>query len=332
MRAWVVEQPRPARDGPLRLVELPDPEPGPGEILVRVRACGVCRTDLHVAEGDLPPHREAVVPGHEVVGTVEACGPAASRFAVGERVGIAWLRHTCGVCRFCRRGAENLCVAPEFTGWDADGGYAELAVVDEAYAYAVPDAFPDLTAAPLLCAGIIGYRALRRAELPEGGRLGIWGFGGSAHLTAQVALAKEPRCTSAPAAGRDRSSRPNSARPRWAGAPIPCRSRWTPPFCSRPSATSCPSRWGRSIAAGPWRSPGSTSATSRASTTSGTCSRSARCAASPPTPARTARRSSRQAAEVPVSVSAVPYPFEEAPRALLDLAEDRVRGAAVLTF
>jgi propanol-preferring alcohol dehydrogenase len=148
----------------------------------------VCRTDLHLAEGDLPPHRPHTVPGHEVVGIVERCGAAASRFAVGQRVGIAWLRHTCGQCRFCRRGAENLCISPAFTGWDADGGYAELAVVDEGYAYALPDVFDDTEAAPLLCAGIIGFRALRRAALPPGGRLGIYGFGASAHLAAQVAL------------------------------------------------------------------------------------------------------------------------------------------------
>lgn len=175
---------------PLVEVDRRVPEPGPGEIRVRVATCGVCRTDLHLAEGDLPPHRPATVPGHEVVGTVDATGPGCRRFAVGERAGIAWLRRTCGRCRWCRRGAENLCVDPRFTGWDADGGYAEYAVVDEAYAYRVPDAFDDEQAAPLLCAGIIGYRALRRADLPPGGRLGIYGFGASAHLAAQVALAQ----------------------------------------------------------------------------------------------------------------------------------------------
>jgi propanol-preferring alcohol dehydrogenase len=155
---------------------------------VRVSVCGVCRTDLHLAEGDLAPKRTAVVPGHEVVGVVDAVGAGTSRFRLGERIGIAWLRHTCGVCRFCVRGDENLCVAPRFTGWDDDGGYAEYAVVPEAFAYKVPDGFDDEHAAPLLCAGIIGYRALRRSLLPRGGRLGIYGFGGSAHITAQVAL------------------------------------------------------------------------------------------------------------------------------------------------
>src|SRR5690606_35374223 len=190
MKAWVVRRPAPIDEGPLALVDRPVPEPGPGEVRVRVAVCGVCRTDLHLAEGDLPPRHPDVVRGHEVVGVVEARGPGAERFEVGERVGIAWLRGTCGTCRFCRRGDENLCLSPSFTGWDADGGYAEHAVVDERFAYRIPDAFTDEEAAPLLCAGIIGYRALRRAELPPGGRLGIYGFGASAHLAAQVALAE----------------------------------------------------------------------------------------------------------------------------------------------
>jgi propanol-preferring alcohol dehydrogenase len=189
VRAWVVRRPGPIDGGPLALVDRPEPVPRPGEIRVRVLVCGVCRTDLHLAEGDLAPHAEGVVPGHEIVGVVEAAGPATSRFTVGDRVGIAWLRSTCGSCRFCQRGDENLCVDPRFTGWDADGGYAEHAVVDERFAYRLPDVFSDEQAAPLLCAGIIGFRALRRADLPPGGRLGIYGFGGSAHLTAQVAMA-----------------------------------------------------------------------------------------------------------------------------------------------
>jgi propanol-preferring alcohol dehydrogenase len=190
VKAWVVGRPGPIDDRPLRLVDRAAPEPGPGEVRVRVRACGVCRTDLHLAEGDLAPHAPEVVPGHEVVGVVDRLGAGASRFALGERVGIAWLRHTCGRCRFCRGGAENLCLEPRFTGWDVDGGYAEHATVDERYAYRLPSSFDDLEVAPLLCAGIIGYRALRRSALPEGGTLGIYGFGGSAHLAAQVALAE----------------------------------------------------------------------------------------------------------------------------------------------
>jgi len=189
VRAWAVDRPGPASGRPLRLVERPAPEPGPGEVRLAVSACGVCRTDLHLAEGDLAPRRPGTVPGHEVVGFVEELGPGTTRFQVGERVGVAWLRGTCGRCRFCRRGHENLCVAPVFTGWDVDGGYAEQAVVPEAYAYRLPPRYDDEHAAPLLCAGIIGYRALRLADLPPGGRLGIYGFGASAHLTAQLALA-----------------------------------------------------------------------------------------------------------------------------------------------
>lgn len=188
MKAWEVARPGPIDSGPLKLVERAIPEPGPGEVRVKVTACGVCRTDLHIAEGDLPVHRAQVIPGHEIVGVVEALGGGASRFKIGDRIGIAWLRRTCGQCRFCLRGDENLCDAPSFTGWDEDGGYAEHALVHEEYAYALPDAFDDEHAAPLLCAGIIGYRALRRADLPESGRLGVYGFGGSAHIAVQVAV------------------------------------------------------------------------------------------------------------------------------------------------
>jgi propanol-preferring alcohol dehydrogenase len=165
--------------------------PADNELLVRVRACGVCRTDLHVAEGDLPVHRAGVVPGHEVVGEVVGAGSdAMAGPAVGERVGIAWLRATCGRCRYCLRGAENLCPQSRYTGWDADGGYAEYTTVPVDYAYRLPDGYSDAELAPLLCAGIIGYRALRRSALPAGGRLGLYGFGASAHLAAQVAMAE----------------------------------------------------------------------------------------------------------------------------------------------
>ena len=194
MRAWQVRRPGPMKSQPLEHVTVDVPDPGPGELLVAVRACGVCRTDLHVAEGDLPVHRPRVIPGHEVVGEVAGIGPstdAADRdFAVGDRVGIAWLRHTCRQCKFCVRGDENLCPQSRYTGWDADGGYAEFTTVPAAYAHRLPPGYADSELAPLLCAGIIGYRSLVRAELPPHGRLGIYGFGGSAHLTAQVAIAQ----------------------------------------------------------------------------------------------------------------------------------------------
>ena len=193
MLAWVVDTPGPVAGGPLRRRERPRPEPGAGEVLVAVSCCGVCRTDLHLAEGDLVPRRAGVTPGHEVVGRVAALGPGAQRFGLGERIGVPWLGRTDGSCRFCRRGDENLCTSPEFTGWDLDGGYADACLVDERYAYRLPEEISDEQAAPLLCAGIIGYRALRSAEVPPGGRLGIYGFGGSAHLTAQLALAEGMR-------------------------------------------------------------------------------------------------------------------------------------------
>jgi propanol-preferring alcohol dehydrogenase len=190
MRAWVVHRPGPIAERPLVRVDLPQPEPGPGEVRVRVLASGVCRTDLHLAEGDLPPRRPSTVPGHEVVGVVDALGPGTGRFAAGDRVGIAWLRGTDGRCRWCRTGRENLCPEATFTGWDADGGYAEYAVAPEAFVYRLPAGPADSELAPLLCAGIVGYRALKRAELPPGGRLGIYGFGASAHVVAQVAIAQ----------------------------------------------------------------------------------------------------------------------------------------------
>jgi alcohol dehydrogenase, propanol-preferring len=188
MQAWQVVHPAPIETHPLELAERTIPQPSAREVLVRVRCCGICRTDLHIVEGDLPPRASHVVPGHQIVGIVEATGEGASRFRIGDRIGIAWLRYTCGQCRFCTRELENLCPDARFTGWDADGGYAEYAVVDERYAYPLPDSFSNEDAAPLLCAGIIGYRALRRAQVPQGGRLGIYGFGASAHITAQIAV------------------------------------------------------------------------------------------------------------------------------------------------
>lgn len=191
MRRWQVRAPGPIAQQPLELVHAEVPQPGPGEVLIAVRACGVCRTDLHVTEGDLPVHRPHVTPGHEVVGEVVALGgPTDSGIDVGDRVGVAWLRYTCGQCRFCVRGAENLCPQSQYTGWDADGGYAEFVTAPAAYVHQLPNGYSDAELAPLLCAGIIGYRSLLRADLPPGGRLGIYGFGGSAHLTAQVALAR----------------------------------------------------------------------------------------------------------------------------------------------
>lgn len=187
MRAWVLKDPKPAEEGPLELGELSRPEPGPGEILLRVKACGVCHTDLHIAEGDLLLVKTPVVLGHQAVGCVEKLGPGATRFSLGERVGVAWLHFACGKCDFCRRGQENLCPNAKFTGYHVDGGFAECLVVPEDFAYSIPANFSDLEAAPLLCAGIIGYRALRLSGIEPKGNLGLYGFGASAHLAIQVA-------------------------------------------------------------------------------------------------------------------------------------------------
>jgi alcohol dehydrogenase, propanol-preferring len=330
MRAWWVAEQGPVTGAPLRFGERPDPEPGPGEVLVRVRACGVCRTDLHVVEGDLPLHRRQVVPGHEIVGEVTARGPGCERFDVGARVGIAWLRHTCGHCRFCRRGAENLCLAPRFTGWDEDGGYAELAVVPEAYAYGLPDAFPDEEAAPLLCAGIIGYRSLKRAELPPGGRLGIYGFGASAHLAAQVALHQGAEVYVMTRGERGRQLA------REIGVDFVGESRQAPPvpldasiiFAPAgdlvPSALRALDRGGTLALAGihlsdipvihyaeelfQERQVRSVTANTR----------------------QDGEEFLRVAARIPLRPTTVTYPLEQADRALADLAGDRITGAAVL--
>jgi propanol-preferring alcohol dehydrogenase len=232
MRALQLAAPKSVGERPLTLVELPVPRPGPGEVLLRVRACGVCRTDLHIVEGELPPHRSPVVPGHQVVGEVAALGAGAERLppggepgapplGPGERVGVPWLHRTCGQCRFCRSGRENLCENAQFTGWDVDGGFAEYMVAPAGFVYRLPEGMDDLAAAPLLCAGIIGYRCLRlvgivgddaglpgtgaaveraggaadgpgpataRATAAAGpGRLGLYGFGSAAHICTQIA-------------------------------------------------------------------------------------------------------------------------------------------------
>ncbi len=187
MKAMVLAEFRPAEENPLELREVERPEPGPRELLVKIRYCGVCHTDLHTVEGELPGVSLPRIPGHQVVGTVEETGEEVSMFRKGSRVGIAWLYSTCGRCHFCRSGRENLCREARFTGYQVDGGYAEYMVVPEEFAYEIPDNFPDEKAAPLLCAGIIGYRALRLSGLKPGQKLGLFGFGASAHVTIQVA-------------------------------------------------------------------------------------------------------------------------------------------------
>jgi propanol-preferring alcohol dehydrogenase len=187
MKAMLLRQTGPIENTPLVWTELPTPEPGPRQVRLSVQACGVCHTDLHTIEGDLALPKLPLVPGHQIVGTVDALGEGAARFGIGQRVGVPWLYRTCGQCDFCRQGLENLCREAEFTGLHVDGGYAEAMVVPENFAYPLPSDFSDIEAAPLLCAGIIGYRALRLSEIQPGQRLGLYGFGGSAHVTIQVA-------------------------------------------------------------------------------------------------------------------------------------------------
>ncbi|MGA2285881.1 MAG: zinc-dependent alcohol dehydrogenase family protein [Dehalococcoidia bacterium] len=188
MKAILLEKPAPIDEKPLKLTELPVPEPAPGELLLRVAACGVCRTDLQICEGDVPARKLPVVPGHQIVGRVEALGDGVEGWRVGDRAGIGWLAGSCGHCSFCRSGRENLCAEARFTGWDLDGGFEEYVTVRADFAFRLPDGFGDLQAAPLLCGGVIGYRSLKRSAVKPGSRLGLYGFGASALLTIQVAL------------------------------------------------------------------------------------------------------------------------------------------------
>jgi alcohol dehydrogenase, propanol-preferring len=187
MKACLLRAPAAIETNPLEYTDVTAPQPKSGEVLVRVRACGVCRTELHVIEGELPPRKSPVIPGHQVVGIVEKQGENTRRFAIGDRVGIAWLHRTDGSCEYCRSGAENLCDNPMFTGYTVDGGYAEYIVAPEDFIYAIPVGFPDEQAAPLLCAGIIGFRSLRLSGIKAGGQLGFYGFGAAAHVAIQVA-------------------------------------------------------------------------------------------------------------------------------------------------
>jgi len=187
MKACVLRSPARIETNPLEFADVATPRPAPGELLIRVNACGVCRTDLHVIEGELPPRKSPVIPGHQVAGVVESCGENARRFAPGARAGVAWLHRTDGVCTYCRAGAENLCDHPAFTGYTVDGGYAQYIVAPEEFVYALPEGFPNEQAAPLLCAGIIGFRCLRLSGIQPGGRLGFYGFGAAAHVAIQVA-------------------------------------------------------------------------------------------------------------------------------------------------
>jgi propanol-preferring alcohol dehydrogenase len=330
MLVWAADDPKPG--GGVRLVEIERavPDPGPHQLLVHVEACGVCRTDLHLAEGDLVPHRLRCVPGHETVGRVAAVGRQVPGYARGDRVGIAWLAGTCGECEFCLRGDENLCPRSTYTGWDLDGGYAPYAIVDAEYAYRLPEGVPAVELAPLLCAGIIGYRALKRAELPRGGRLGVYGFGASAHLTAQLAIAQG---ATVHVLTRSRNARDlalelgaASAGPAYGEPPEPLDSAilFAPVGDLVPTALAALAPGGTLAIAGIHlsaippldyaahlfreRDLRSVTANTRAD----------------------GRELFAAAERSPLRVRTTPYPLAEADRALADLAADRVDGAAVL--
>jgi propanol-preferring alcohol dehydrogenase len=330
MRAMVLHRQGPIGPGRLQPEDRPDPDPGPREIRVRVRAAAICRTDLHVIEGDLPPQRLPLIPGHQTVGVVDRLGPGCRRFRPGDRVGIAWLRWTDGVCDFCRTGSENLCEASRYTGYHEDGGFAELAVVPEDFAYAIPDAFTDQEAAPLLCAGIIGYRALARTETRGGGRLGLYGFGSSAHVVIQIARRRGTEVFAATrgARHRDLARRLGAA---WTGdatdavpAPLDAAIVFAPAGEIVPLALRAVRKGGVVVLAGIHMTPipameygphlfhEKTLRSVEANTR------------------RDGEDLLREAAEIPIRPSTVPFPLEAANEALLALETDGLEGTGVL--
>jgi propanol-preferring alcohol dehydrogenase len=330
MRAMSLRAPGPVEARPLAAIEKPDPDPGEDEVRIAVEVCGVCRTDLHLVEGDLAPRRAGVVPGHQVVGRVEARGSSASRFREGERVGVAWLRRACGACRFCTSHRENLCLAPQFTGWDADGGYAERITVPEAFAYPLPAALSPEQTAPLLCAGIIGYRAYLRSRIQPGGRLGLYGFGGSAHIVIQIARHHGCRVFVVTRGGVHRELA-ESLGASWAGdsaerppEPLDAAILFAPAGELVPAALAALDRGGTLAVAGIHLSqipPLDYQAhlfeeRSLCSVTANTRADGAALLA--------------LAAEIPIRTHTQRYPLSAANQALLDLKQDRVRGSAVL--
>jgi alcohol dehydrogenase, propanol-preferring len=335
MKAMVLDRPAPVEEAPLRLAEVPVPEPASDEVLIKISACGICRTDLHVAEGELAPRRAGVIPGHQIVGTVEKMGESVENLALGEKVGVAWLGRTCGRCADCRRGRENLCEAAEFTGWTRDGGFAEYAVAAAGFVYPVPAGFADTQAAPLLCAGIIGYRALKLTNLAagdwSGARIGIYGFGAAGHVCLQVARA---RGADVFVATRDRE-RPQSLAAElgaaWVGdafdaPPVKLDSAiiFAPAGELVPAALEALKRGATLVLGGIYMSPipefeysllyGERVVRSVANNTR-----------------EDGREFLREAAAIPIRTSIEIFPLAEANRALLALKTDAIRGAGVLT-
>jgi propanol-preferring alcohol dehydrogenase len=330
MKAMVLGERGPIDGSPLALSDVPVPEPGEREVRVRVKACGICRTDLHVIEGELPPAKTPLIPGHQVVGTVEACGPGAARFRPGDRVGIAWLRETCGECVYCGAGRENLCESARFTGYHEDGGFAEAAVVREDFAYPLPAAFGDAEAAPLLCAGIIGYRALRRSQLPPGGALGIYGFGSSATIVMQLARHRGSEVYVATRGKRHRElAREMGAA--WVGGardamPVALDSAiiFAPAGDLVPPALRALRKGGTLALAGIYMTPVPEMDYEE-------CLFYERSVHSVTANTREdGEELLREAAEIPVRPRVVTYPLEEANKALQDLKHDRLNGTGVL--
>jgi propanol-preferring alcohol dehydrogenase len=325
MRAMLFEHAR----QPLRMVDLSDPEPGPGQVLIAVHACGVCRTDLHIVDGELSEPKLPLIPGHQIVGTVVGAGEGAERFAAGERVGVPWLGWTCGECRYCRSGRENLCDRAKFTGYDIDGGYAELTVADEGFCFPLPTSLSDLGAAPLLCAGLIGYRALRLVGDAE--RLGFYGFGASAHILCQVAVHQGRRVFAFTREGDEETQQfARGLGAEWAGSSEQAAPEeldgaivFAPAGALMPAALRASAKGARVISAGihmsdipsfPYeilwgeRSLGSVANLTR----------------------RDGEEFLRIAPEVPVRAEVEVYPLADAERALGDIRSGRLRGAAVL--
>jgi alcohol dehydrogenase, propanol-preferring len=326
VHACVLRSPAPVQTAPLDWIEAPRPEPGPGEVLIRVRACGVCRTDLHVIEGELAVRKPHVIPGHQAVGIVESGG---TRLAAGARVGVPWLHRTCGVCEFCRSGRENLCDRPEFTGWTVDGGFAEYLIAPEDFVYEIPTRFEDIAAAPLLCAGIIGFRCLRLAELRPGARLGLYGFGAAAHVAIQVA---RHWGVDVYASTREEKHRKLALElgALWAGGaadrppqPLDAAIMFAPAGELVPPALEALKKGGRLILGGIHMSP-----IPQFSYDLIYQERSMRSVAN--NTRDDGREFLKVAAEIPIRTQVETFPMREANRALRALKEDGVRGAAVL--
>jgi propanol-preferring alcohol dehydrogenase len=325
MRAMLLDRQR----SPLRLAAIAIPTPGPGQVLIQVAACAVCRTDLHVVDGDLTQPKLPLVPGHEIVGRVAAIGPGVARFNPGDRVGVPWLGWTCGVCKFCASGRENLCDQARFTGYQIDGGYSEYTVADQRFCFAIPAAYSDMDAAPLLCAGLIGYRALRMAG--DGKRLGLYGFGAAAHIVAQVARWQGREIFAFTSPGdTEAQDFARSLGAVWAGGsdvappqPLDAAIIFAPVGPLVPAALRAVERGGIVVCAGIHMSPipsfsydilwGERTVRSVANLT---------------------RRDGEEflalAPQVPVRISAIPYSLEQANQALDDLRAGRLQGAAVI--